>query len=79
MADRKACVPNILRTMGSIALKFDVVVLCVGPAPISDDLINFWEKIIKNKMADGRHFEKKWPTKKSFYRRDICRLDRIQI
>ena len=31
MADRKACVPNILRTMGWIALKFDVVVLCVGP------------------------------------------------
>ena len=39
MADRKACVPNILRTVGWIALKFDVVVLCVGY--ISDDLINF--------------------------------------
>ena len=25
---------------------------------ISDDLINFWEKIISNKMADREHFEK---------------------
>ena len=25
---------------------------------ISDDLLNFWEKIIKNNMADGGHFEK---------------------
>ena len=30
---------------------------------ISDDLINFWEKIMKSKMADGEHL-KKWPTKK---------------
>ena len=25
---------------------------------ISDDLIDFWEKSIENKMADGGHFEK---------------------
>ena len=30
-----------------------------GSLDISDDLINFWEEPIKNKMADGGHFEKK--------------------
>ena len=25
---------------------------------ICDDLINFWDEFIKNKMADGGHFEK---------------------
>ena len=25
----------------------------------SDDLINFWKKIMKNKMAEVRHFKKK--------------------
>ena len=29
-----------------------------GSLGISDDLINFWEESIKNKMADGGHFEK---------------------
>ena len=29
-----------------------------GSLGISDDLINFWEESIKNKMANGRHFEK---------------------
>ena len=24
---------------------------------ISDDLINFWEKIMKSKMADGEHLK----------------------
>ena len=32
---------------------------------ISDDLINFWEESIKNKMPDGGHFEKKIATRKT--------------
>ena len=63
MADRKACMPNILRAVGWITLKFDVVVLCVGP--ISDDLNNFWEKINRNHMNDGRHFVKNDRPKKA--------------
>ena len=30
---------------------------------ISDDLINFWDEFIKNKMA-AQLFKKRWPTKK---------------
>ena len=29
-----------------------------GSLSISDDLNNFWEKIILNEMDDGEHFEK---------------------
>ena len=29
-----------------------------GSLGISDNLTNFWGKSIKNKMADGGHFEK---------------------
>ena len=29
-----------------------------GTVGISDDLINFWEEFIQNKMANRRHFEK---------------------
>ena len=37
----------------------DRIQICYcGSLGISDDLINFWEKIIKNKMADGGHLEK---------------------
>ena len=31
---------------------------CGRSLGISDDLIIFWEESIKNKMADGGHFEK---------------------
>ena len=30
----------------------------LGSLGISDDLINFWEEFIKNKMGDRGHFEK---------------------
>ena len=33
-------------------------ILLGGSLGISDDLINFWEEFIKNKMADGGHFKK---------------------
>ena len=31
---------------------------CGGSLGITGDLINFWEESIKNKMADGGHFDK---------------------
>ena len=31
----------------------------LGTLGISDDLINFWDKFIENKMTDGRHLKKK--------------------
>ena len=31
----------------------------IGTLGISDDLINFWDKFIENKMTDGRHLKKK--------------------
>ena len=50
-----------------------------GSLGISDDLINFWEKNIKNKMADGEHL-KTWPTKKFVAWYLMSRyLDRIQV
>ena len=37
----------------------DRIQICRGGSlGISDDLINFWEESIKNKMVDGGHFEK---------------------
>ena len=35
-----------------------IQISCGGSRGISDDLINFWEDSIQNKMADGGHFEK---------------------
>ena len=40
-----------------------ITILYAGSLGISDDLINFWEEFIENKMADGVLF-KKWPPKK---------------
>ena len=54
MTAKKNCGCDIRWTIGWIAYKFHVVV----PLVISDNLINFWVKSTKNKMADGRHFEK---------------------
>ena len=34
-----------------------IQILCGGSLGISDDLINFWEEFIENKMADGGHLE----------------------
>ena len=34
-------------------------ICCAGSMGISDDLINFWEKIIKHNMADGHKILKK--------------------
>ena len=49
MAAQKACGRDIL---------WNVQIWPGGSLGISDDLINFWEESIKNKMADGGHFEK---------------------
>ena len=38
-----------------------IQILCGGCLAISDDLINCWEKSIKNKVAHERHFEKMPP------------------
>ena len=46
-----------------------IQILCSGSLGISNALINFWGEFIKNKMADGGHFEK-IPTGKA-YGRDI--------
>ena len=35
-----------------------IQILCSGSLGISNDLISFWEESIKNKMAEGGHFEK---------------------
>ena len=35
-----------------------IQILYAGSLGIADDLINFWEEFIKNKMADGGHFKK---------------------
>ena len=35
-----------------------IQILCSGSLGISNDLINFWEELIKNKMSDEGHFEK---------------------
>ena len=35
-----------------------IQILRGGSLGTSDDLITFWEDSIKNKMADGGHFEK---------------------
>ena len=40
-----------------------IPILYASSLDISDDLINFWEEFIENKMADGVLFQK-WPTKK---------------
>ena len=53
MAAQKAWGHDILLTFEWIPLNF-----IGGSLGISDDLINFWEEFIKNKMADGMHFEK---------------------
>ena len=45
---------DILLPIKSIVFKFCML----GSLGISDDLINFWEEFIKNKMGDGGHFEK---------------------
>ena len=36
-----------------------IQIWCGGSLGVSDELINFWEESIKNKMAAGGYFEKK--------------------
>ena len=56
--------PNSLLAQYLINQLMDPIkILQCGYLDISDDLINFWQEFIKNKMADGEHL-KKWPPKK---------------
>ena len=54
MAAQKACEHDILLAFEWIPFK----PFKGGSLYISDDLINFWEELNKNKMADGGHFQK---------------------
>ena len=58
MAAQKACDDDILLAFECIPFKF-----IGGSLGISDDLINIWEEFIKNKLADGGHFEKMFAQK----------------
>ena len=53
---------------------------CGGSLCISDDLFNFWEKIMWNEMAGGENFEKMADQKAlwAWYLMN-CELDRAQI
>ena len=57
-----------------------IQIACSGSLGISNDLISFWEESIKNKMAEGGHFEKNSHPKSLWarYLMNYC-LDRIQI
>ena len=54
MATQKACGHDNLLTIEWIAFKL----YGVGSLGISNDLFNFWQEFINNKMAVGGHFEK---------------------